>query len=240
MAASDDGEVEEDYFIPLEDQRVFGAGLKRKRVAFVPSSSARASTTLPHKQPSDVRDRYLSIVLPPAGTLKPDESNHNTLLASATDDTPGDLSNQLCSICSLPLHAPAHKTLHEASIPHQASLPHSHPPSHLPRQHVGLKYLSSYGWNPDSRIGLGAEGDGIRVPIKAKEKHDTVGIGADAEIDGDVKRSKRRGTTGHHQVKKLNAKEVRKMEDDNKKKADKLRRAFYQDDEVAKYLGEDG
>ncbi|KAI5290636.1 hypothetical protein KEM54_000922, partial [Ascosphaera aggregata] len=63
----------DDYFLPLEDQRVFGAGYRRKRVKFVPANdttaggsihelSSRAASAPPQPQLS-VGDRYLSLVL---------------------------------------------------------------------------------------------------------------------------------------------------------------------------------
>ena len=59
---------EEDYFIPLQDQRVFGAGIKRKRVQFVPSTDPNLTTTTSKSQKtassSSIGDTYLSIVLP--------------------------------------------------------------------------------------------------------------------------------------------------------------------------------
>jgi hypothetical protein len=64
---------DEDYFIPLEDQRVFGAGIKRKRIPFVrpayedstfklTSASSRDSSATQSRATS-VADQYLSIVL---------------------------------------------------------------------------------------------------------------------------------------------------------------------------------
>ena len=59
MAAIDDDE----YEIPLRDQRVFGASLKRKRVKFVPSSTNGATVqSLPTTPSASAADQYLSIV----------------------------------------------------------------------------------------------------------------------------------------------------------------------------------
>jgi hypothetical protein len=93
-----------------------------------------------------------------------------------------------------------------------------------------LSYLQSHGWDPDSRSGLGAANEGILFPIKAKEKKDRAGIGAvEREINpADVRPQKTR---------KLNAKQVRRMEAEDRKKRERLQTAFYTDDVVEKYLG---
>ena len=244
MGDSND-EGDEDYYVPLEDQRVFGAGIKRKRIAFVPQTSPSVDITSigSSTKPSGVSSRYLSIVLPQDSSASPSptrsEVNQRVSDVASRIDSPSAIEDPsaLCPICNLPLSTPVtSSTVHESSIPHQASLPHSHPPSHLPRQHVGLKYLSSYGWDPDSRLGLGTTGDGIRVPIKAKEKKDTVGLGVDfSQAEKGTRKLKQ---WDDEPIKKLNAKQVKKMEEERKRKGEKLRNAFYQSDDVAKYLGE--
>ena len=90
----------------------------------------------------------------------------------------------ICSVCKLPLYSieastNAIKSANDLdlSVTHQLCLPHSYPPSHLDRNRYGLKHLSSYGWDPDSRVGLGASGEGINAPVKVKVKNDTVGLG---------------------------------------------------------------
>jgi hypothetical protein len=69
---------DEDYFLPLEDQRFFGAGIKRKRVQFIHSTTAVLNTTTQAVRSdsesltyqtteplrSSVADKYLAIVLP--------------------------------------------------------------------------------------------------------------------------------------------------------------------------------
>ena len=60
MSASDD----EEHTIPLQDQRVFGAGIKRKRVQFVPSSGSALSSNAPLQNPGpSASDFYLNLVL---------------------------------------------------------------------------------------------------------------------------------------------------------------------------------
>lgn len=237
---------DEDYFLPLQDQRVFGSGIKRKRVPFVSASSlssvdaATDSTASAFKNETSTVDRYLSIVLPNDPTTS--SSNPNTNACGPLPD--------LCPICSLPLPKPTTSSpptcttaAHESLLAHQACLPHSHPPSHLPRQHVGLRYLASYGWDPDSRQGLGRAGEGIRAPIKGKAKNDTVGLGVDfteKENKGEKRRRKRESKGGNESQKKLNAKEVRKMELEGRRKRERLRGMFYGSGDVERYLEEGG
>ena len=202
---------QETYFLPSEDQRVFGAGIKRKRVPFVP-----ASTNESHIAPEPktaVGDRYLSIVLKEQDQ-KPSTDEHATV----------------CDICGQPA-----SNFHESSISHQFCLEHSHPPSHLPREHIGLKILGSHGWDPDSRLGLGASGEGIRVPIKSKIKNDTVGLGIETKPSNDGSLLEVRADG----VKRLNAKEVRMQEEAGRKRAQKLQQNFYGED-LSKYLGPGG
>lgn len=264
---------DEDYFIPLEDQRVFGAGIKRKRVQFVPSTEPNLITTASKPQQatpsSSVGDTYLSIVLKrsksePLGQDKGSKSDDKKPGASSSDLTedhtarddnsanhpnppvsttvteaePGNeprsssqpAPDSNCEICHLPLHTTDTVTTHHSSIAHQVCLEHSHPPSHIDRTRSGLKYLSSYGWDPDSRRGLGARGEGIRQPLKGKIKNDTVGLGVLETREAQKKRRERDPPP-------LNAKQVRKREADGKKKGERLREMFYRNDDVEKYLG---
>ena len=229
-------EVDEDYFIPLQDQRVFGAGIKRKRVHFIPAV-ADASVISPKLSKPPVGDRYLSIVMP----LARSENDH---LESTEDrNEEADLhrlsstDSPICQICNLPI--PRHATNstspsrpHEASITHQVCLTHSHPPSHLERSRPGLRYLSSYGWDPDSRLGLGARGEGIRTPIKPKVKANTVGLGAG--VPGRENSNSQHATEPRD---KLNAKRTRERDAESKLKRDSLQELFYGNDDVEKYLG---
>jgi hypothetical protein len=224
---------EEDYFVPLEDQRVFGAGIKRKRIAFVPASadttttSAIPSTTSPPK--TNVADRYLSIVMKdPTNRKLPGPNGPSTV-------TKENVS--LCQICNLPFSA-----THESTLSHQLCLTHSHPPSHLDRTSHGMRYLTSHGWDPDARVGLGANAQGIRYPIKAKPKHDTVGLRERVDADDAAATVKVRKVDEHKPRSAdrgvmVNAKEVRRRERKAKRRAEKLRTLFYSNDEVERYLG---
>ncbi|KAJ5587540.1 uncharacterized protein N7459_003305 [Penicillium hispanicum] len=256
---------DEDYFLPLEDQRVFGAGIRRKRVPFVRSSEHELNTTAPARPSStpsgtSIADRYLSIVLPqtdtkattpgthPALEPVPPRTTHSAppLARAISPPAPSSLqSNIHCGVCNLPLSSELPSTAtetfdarpHEASLAHQVCLTHSHPPSHLDRNRAGLRYLSTYGWDPDSRLGLGAPGrEGIREPLKGRIKHDTAGLGVGVDADGDRKPPP---PPPPKKTPTLNAKQARKAAVEAKKKHDRMRNLFFQSDEVLKYLGED-
>ncbi|KAL2833141.1 hypothetical protein BJY01DRAFT_94570 [Aspergillus pseudoustus] len=241
---------DEDYFLPLEDQRVFGAGISKKRVPFVRSLDHELSTlassepSTPSSTGNSIAHKYLSIVMPKTSSSLSASRNTapTTLCPTGTSDSPANdrshsapppTTTTTCEICNLPLptsetETQAHKQ-HETSLAHQVCLTHSHPPSHLDRTRHGLRYLESYGWNPDSRRGLGASGEGIRDPIKGKLKADTVGLGAVIPSRAVEKRKEK--------VQKLNAKQMRKGHAEARRKGERLREMFYRNDEVLKYLG---
>ncbi|XXG98482.1 hypothetical protein Hte_004806 [Hypoxylon texense] len=215
-----------EYDVPLQDKRPFGSGLKRKRVVFVPASDGYLKTTeenAPAKPSQSISDLYLSIVMPKE-TESAEEAN-----AGATP--------QVCEICQLPvdkndesIDKPRSGTRpHEASIAHQVCMEHSHPPSALDRSRMGLSVLQTQGWDPDSRKGLGVEQQGMQYPIKAKPKNDTLGIG--------VKMPKNLPVEKKEKTKTYDAKKVRKMVEEDKKRHERLRRQFYGNSDVEKYLG---
>ncbi|MCJ1472271.1 hypothetical protein MMC13_000918 [Lambiella insularis] len=223
-------QVEDEYFVPLQDQRVFGAGIKRKRVNFIPAAPPPSAQPTSHtiKAPAE---RYLSVVFKNFEDTQPrkDNDNKRTVGAIPTNES---AQRTICSICHLPVQLSAEISItsrpHEASLAHQVCLTHSHPPSHLDRARPGLKYLSAYGWDPDSRAGLGAASDGILVPIKGKPKNNTVGLGADVEGINNTIPSRSQ---------KLDAGKLRKEAEKEKRKAHRLREMFYRNDDVEKYLG---
>lgn len=61
-------------------------------------------------------------------------------------------------------------------------------------------------------------------------KHDTVGLGVEIDPSKKIDRDKAK-------VQKLNAKQVRKGHAEARKKGEKLREMFYQNDDVQRYLG---
>ncbi|CAG8954795.1 hypothetical protein HYFRA_00004720 [Hymenoscyphus fraxineus] len=239
------------YEIPLQDQRVFGAGIKRKRVKFVPSTSNDPATRTPASNTSakSVSDLYLKLVLP-SDPLSTDEKavspGQEPEKGAVTLKDKKPAIPQVCEICNLPLSSDnASKSSntdltdsppldskphpHEASLAHQVCLTHSYPPSHIDRNRKGLAYLSSYGWDPDSRLGLGASGQGIQLPIKTKPKDDKMGIGV--VLPNESERRKKVKTE------KYDAGKVKKMYEKDKKKTERLREMFYRNDDVEKYLG---
>lgn len=230
-----DYEDEEDYYLPPEHQRPFTSGIRRKRVPFVRASDLETTAPTPSTSSgASIADKYLSIVMKTNTT--PSTPTQASPAPTRTHSAPPETSPDICEICNLPLSNPQHPQPHEASLAHQVCLTHSHPPSHLDRTRTGLRYLSSYGWNPDARVGLGASGEGIREPIKPRPKYDTAGLGTGVDKDGDVVKK-----VLPVKVKKelLNAKQVRRKVEADRKRGERLRKAFNQNDEVLKYLGED-
>lgn len=237
------------YEVPLQDQRVFGAGIKRKRIKFVPSTEAAASHPPPPSQSSaqTVSNFYMNLVLPGDKTSSTKVFGDESLEDLNCELQEGPTISQVCAICKLPFTSESTElpntdepslssnstTLryrpHEASLAHQVCLAHSHPPSHLDRNRKGLAYLSSYGWDPDARTGLGASGQGIQFPIKTKPKDDKMGIGV--VLPKEAERRKK------EKPKKLDAGKVRKLHEKDRRKAERLREMFYRNDDVERYLG---
>ncbi|KAF2189605.1 hypothetical protein K469DRAFT_723543 [Zopfia rhizophila CBS 207.26] len=207
------------YTIPFIDQRVFGAGLKRKRVAFVPASSTSATTVALEQEGLSFAERYLAIVYP----------NSTTISTSSTLAPEPEIAKPVCDICNCPTGNTT-TVPHEASLAHQVCLEHIYPPSGIDRTRKGLAYLEKQGWDVDARKGLGAKGDGLLFPLKPKEKRDTAGLGVQLKKDAVVKKNEAQ----------LDAGKIRKKEVEDKKKAKKLHDLFYRDDKVSKYLGELG
>ncbi|KAH9820867.1 glycine rich nucleic binding domain [Teratosphaeria destructans] len=245
------GYRDEEYEVPLRDQRYFGAGIKRKRVQFVPSTEDTPSVrSLPVTPPAlSAADRYLSIVRKgrrderatsaaprnAAGLYaQPDSETELPAQAADVDDedgsaTPGDAARAICGICNRPVE-PSAASAHESTLTHQIALQHSHPPSNVDRKRKGFAVLESQGWDPDSRLGLGAKGsEGRLQPVRATEKVDRAGVGA--KLDGSVKVQER--------VAGLDAGKVQVLEGEKKRKAETLRNAFYRSEEVERYLGQD-
>ncbi|OBT61661.1 hypothetical protein VE03_08397 [Pseudogymnoascus sp. 23342-1-I1] len=232
MSNSDD-----EYTIPLQDQRAFGAGLKRKRVQFVRSSEtttdiSSSATSYGHK----VSKTYLGLVLPqsPDGV---EEQN------SKTDANLTETKPQICETCSLPIPPLPSSTPHAALLAHQLSLPHSHPPSSLPPNRTGVRMLREQGWDPDARTGLGVHGEGIRYPIKAKEKNDKLGIGATMPTPRrDVLKLSQGVGAAKTSQEKENEKGkkkkgwVKKTAEEEKRRSDRLQQLLYESEEVSKYL----
>ncbi|KAF2145623.1 uncharacterized protein K452DRAFT_221337 [Aplosporella prunicola CBS 121167] len=204
-SASDDDAY---YTVPLRDQRVFGAGIRRKRVLFVPEEAAAPAPAKRLRSGGDVADLYAAILEGRGGASAPPAP-----------------TEELCATCNLPL-----RPGHSATLAHQVSLTHSHPPSAIARDRKGLAFLRAHGYDPDARRGLGKEGEGILHPIKVREKKDTVGLGARLPVKNAAPKK----------VQKLGAKEVREKEEEARRRREGLQRMFYEREEVVKYLGELG
>ncbi|KAF2431074.1 hypothetical protein EJ08DRAFT_550712, partial [Tothia fuscella] len=211
---------EDIYTIPLKEPSHYGAGIRKRGIKFIPASDPNAELT-PAPIPKSFAERYLSIVIGESSQNAEDVAQN--IIMTSTETT-------TCEICKLPLD-PKNIAAHESSLAHQSSLQHIHPPSAVDRKRKGVSYLQSYGWDPDSRLGLGAEGEGIRHPIQAQEKVDKAGVGVDRS------RSITPGKAVPVEVQKaLSAKELRKQERDKKRRDERLHDMFYTDDRVAKYL----
>ncbi|KAK1241217.1 hypothetical protein MKX08_001191 [Trichoderma sp. CBMAI-0020] len=224
----------DDEDIPLHHKRPFGAGLKRTKIEFVKATDPDASNTVKAvgAQSASIGDIYASIVL---GSSSADAASKSEPVSDGKEDTspPEKLPEPpICPICSLPITTTLQK--HEASLAHQVSLEHSHPPSALDRSRMGLRALESQGWDPDSRLGLGREGEGTRFPIKMFPKKDTLGVGATQPAKQKVEEKPRL----------LTAKEMRVLAEKEKRKGERLQAEMYSRVDVEKYLrgngGEDG
>lgn len=123
----------------------------------------------------------------------------------------------ICEACGQPIREDGGQWEHEKTLAHQAALPHSFPPHHLPRSSVGLKILQRCGWDPDSRLGLGAGGQGGRYPVKAVPKEDRVGVGARLAHRKPGQQQQQQG-----KVAKLGAREMRRREAEGKRRREAI------------------
>lgn len=213
---SDDRQDEEES-TPLQDLRPFYRSRARQDLTFLPAGSLPGSIKEAESSSrTTAADTYLSIV------FKDDKAT-----SASTPSAPATQPAS-CAVCHLPLSSTSESSPHEASLAHQLCLAHSHPPSHLDRKHVGLRYLSAHGWDPDSRSGLGAQGTGIRVPVKAVEKKNTAGIGFSIGKKSYKNVPVRRET--------LDAKKMRKLSEKERKRDQGLRDLFYRDEKINQYL----
>ena len=227
----DNGDDDDDYDkIPLQHQRPFGAGLHRKPISFVSASGGgqlkSVDDSAAGRPQQNVADIYLNLVLSEDTTRA---KSAPPTSSSATGAEPSSPQNETCPVCKLPLQTET--GTHAQSFAHQVCLPHSQPPSALDRTRMGLTYLSTYGWDPDARKGLGAAQQGIQFPVKARVKDDKLGIGIQVP----------KGLPPPPPRKKeqlLDAKKVRKMALEERERASKIRRELFGDGKLEKYLGE--
>ncbi|KAK6600458.1 G-patch domain-containing protein [Botrytis cinerea] len=215
---------EDTYEIPLQDQRAFGAGIKRKRVKFVPSTSSSTIEPTPSTSSAkSISDFYLKLVLPQDTSTPESTSRENSLPLR---------DSEVCEVCKLPLSTDLESIINNdeagssgPSNPTSSAKPRLHEAS---LAHQGLTYLSSYGWDPDSRLGLGASGQGIQFPIKTKPKDDKLGIGVVMPKKGEIRKKEK--------PQKLDAGKVRNLHEKDRRKGEKLREMFYRNDDVERYL----
>lgn len=233
-----DEEYEEAEDVPLHHMKPFGSGLRRNEIKFVPASTGEPTITEQANSKSsgqDVRDFYLNMVL-----KKTTSDGENSREPSRGIE---ESNVEVCEVCKMPLasttstDSTSEKTSnggkanhHEASIVHQVCLAHSHPPSALDRNRMGLSVLEAAGWDPDARTGLGAAGQGVQYPIKAKPKEDRLGVGVVVPKDFQVMKQKEK-------PRMLDAKKVRKMAVDDRKRTDKLQQQIFGKVDLEKYLG---
>ncbi|KKY33619.1 putative g-patch domain-containing protein [Diaporthe ampelina] len=222
--------------VPLQHKRPFGSGLRRNEIKFVPATDEDTEAANQQREKSkgqSISDLYLSMVL-----KKPE--------TAGTHKEPA--KHPVCDICSMPLNTPDDNASsggstssrrpagpHEASIAHQVCLAHSHPPSALDRSRMGLSVLAAQGWDPDSRAGLGAAGQGTQYPVRARPKEDRLGVGVVVPKDGATKKKEKEKEKERPRL--LDAKKVRKMAAEDRKRADKLQREIFGRVDLERYLG---
>ncbi|KAH7312434.1 hypothetical protein B0I35DRAFT_436991 [Stachybotrys elegans] len=230
------GESDDEDEIPLHHKQAFGAGLKRKKVEFVRAQDTSDSTVEAIRERDSAKgalagDLYASIVLGNRGTKEEASDDAKTQDQAKTETKAETPDPVVCAVCSLPITTSVRE--HEASLAHQVSVTHSHPPSALDRSRMGLRALTAQGWDPDARIGLGREGEGMRFPIKVAPKEDTLGIGA---VMGPARDPKEAPPP----PKQLSARERKAREVREREKDQKLRGEIFGSVDVERYLRGDG
>lgn len=102
---------------------------------------------------------------------------------------------------------------------------------------MGLKYMEKHGFDVDARKGLGTTGEGRLYPIVPKEKRNLHGIGVQVRQEGDVP-GQGKGAAKGRVVEKLDAGKIQKRAKAERKRDERLRKMFYDDEKVSKYLGD--
>lgn len=207
--------------LPFTSHPAYGRGLWKNPIAFVPAAPSLPTAPSNPVDGQSIAQKYLAIMFP------------NGQPRSEPDAYP------LCGICGEAVKETDHR-IHFLSPAHQAALPRAPIPSAIDRTRMGLKYMQSYGWDIDARVGLGARGEGMLFPLVPKEKRDKLGLGIDKKAEESSK-----GLVNGRAIAKpgeirLDAGKIQKLAKVEKRKHDKLQRMFYGNDEVEKYLGELG
>lgn len=102
---------------------------------------------------------------------------------------------------------------------------------------MGLAYLAAHGWDPDARRGLGAAQQGMQYPLKPRPKDDHLGVGM--HVPKGALPPDKKGQQQQQQP-LLDAKKIRKMAREDRKRADRIRRELFGDGRLEKYLGSGG
>lgn len=237
----DHDQEDDEENVPLHLIRPFGAGLKRTRVEFVPAEQPDQgiATQGGNKNGISAGDIYAQIVLgvkptsDASGSSTPakDDGSKSELEQQSSQGaaTQPDADHPTCPVCLLPITTSLRQ--HEATLAHQVSLAHSHPPSALDRSRMGLRALQSQGWDPDARRGLGREGGGMRFPIKTTRKDNTLGIGATVP---------KPRVKSEEKPKQLNSKQLRAAQVKEKRRGERLQDEIFGSVDVEKYLRGDG
>ncbi|CAK7232914.1 hypothetical protein SBRCBS47491_008431 [Sporothrix bragantina] len=223
---------------PLHRLPGFGTGLHRQRVAFVKAGEAPASKSSPSSgslSGGNVSDLYLSIVMGQSTTTTTTTASAATATKTSADETTA------CEVCRLPLTSSALAAAHhhETCLVHQVSLDHSKPPSALNRSRFGLAIMSAQGWDPDSGRGLGVDQQGMPYPIEARLRPERQALG-NPPSSSQSSRSRPTGTAASDPAparnRKYTRKQLRAMEEDRRRRHDRLREQIMGSRDLDKYL----
>ena len=222
------------YVDEVQKTPIFGSRISKEPVRFV--SASNASEVEPKLPPRSLGEKYLAIVLKGRQDSKVTSATACEGKISDVKDTPTDNDVvRLCDLCRMPRNDSGSQDqgnldkAHDISLAHQVCIHHSYPPSHLDRKSSGLKYLASYGWDVDSRKGLGASGNGRLAPLKPVPKDNTVGLGMAIP----------KGAKCVPKPVLLDAGKIRKRQIVDKQKRARLQEMFYETEDVEKYLAAD-
>jgi hypothetical protein len=250
------------YEIPLQDQRVFGAGIKRQRVKFVPSSSSSSITPAPSSTSAkSISDLYLGLVLSKDAQTPSSESSARSSLPSIPPTafadtglpTPSMIETseaQVCEICNLPLSS-TNQAITPLPTDEAMDLQKHHPPP-KPQPHeaslahqVCLRHSHPPSHLDRTRKGL------TYLAAYGWDPDARQGLGAERQgIQFPIKTKPKDDKLGigvvlpkpgeikkKEKLQKLDAGKVRKLQEKDKRKGEKLREMFYRSEDVERYLG---
>ncbi|KIH90307.1 hypothetical protein SPBR_00971 [Sporothrix brasiliensis 5110] len=224
---------------PLHRLPGFGTGLHRQRVAFVRAGEApqtKGSGPTGALPGGAVSDLYLSIVI---GQTEKREGSAESV-AKADEASTTAPTTPACDVCRLPLTTPSSAAAHhhESCLVHQVALDHSKPPSSLNRGRLGLAIMSAQGWDPDSGRGLGADQQGMPYPIEAKLRPERQALGNGPAPSSSESRSRSSGSAASAPTRnrKHTRKQLRAMEEDRRRRYDRLREQIMGNKDLDKYL----